>query len=172
MKALPITALVMALGTSGVASADRFGGHGGGHVAVHESFHGGGGFHGGYEHGGFRGGYEHGGFRGGYEHGGFRGGYVEHGGFRGGYERGYVGRGWGGGWGHGPVVRGGWGWGYRAPIYVDRPIIHEHYYDYRYRPELIVEDYPVRDGYVWVRGHWDWNGVEWIWTPGYYEPVY
>ena len=123
-----MAALVVAL-TGGVASADRF--HGGGHVAVHESFH-----------------------------GGVRGGFV----------------------GHGPVVRGGGyyhggyyghgGWGYGNRIYMGRPWIGAHYYDYRFRPELIVEDYPVRDGYVWVRGSWSWNGAEWIWAPGYYEPVY
>jgi hypothetical protein len=132
MKALPIAALVMTL-SGGVASADRFGGHGGGHVAVHESFH-----------GGVRG-----------------GGFV----------------------GHGPVVRGGGGfyhggyyshggWGARDRIYMGRPWIGAHYYDYRYRPELIVENYGPRDGYAWVAGSWSWNGAEWIWAPGYYEPVY
>ncbi len=49
--------------------------------------------------------------------------------------------------------------------------IGARYYDYHFRPGLIVEDYPVRDGYVWVRGSWGWNGGEWIWSPGYYEPV-
>jgi hypothetical protein len=132
MKALPIAALVLTLG-GGVASADRFGGHVGGHVSgggrvvAHESFHGGFGGHGPVVARG-----------GGYYHGGY--------------------------YGH--------GYGYRAPIYVGHPFIRDHYYNYGYRPELIVEDYPARDGYAWVRGSWGWNGAEWIWSPGYYEPVY
>jgi hypothetical protein len=58
----------------------------------------------------------------------------------------------------------------RRPIYMARPIIHQRYYDYRYRPELIVENYGVRPGYYWVNGSWQWNGYEWIWYPGHYEP--
>jgi len=23
--------------------------------------------------------------------------------------------------------------------------------------------------HVWIKGHWHWNGVEWIWNPGRYE---
>jgi WXXGXW repeat (2 copies) len=98
------------------------------------------------------------------------GGHVSvHESFHGGYH--------GGGFvGHGPIVRGGGyygrgGWGYSNRIYMGRPFIGARYYDYHFRPGLIVEDYPVRDGYVWVRGSWAWNGGEWIWSPGYYEPV-
>jgi hypothetical protein len=86
-----------------------------------------------------------------------------------------------------PSYRGNWNGGYRyerpvynrgytrysyvrRPIYVERPIIRQHYYDYRYRPSLIVENYPARDGYYWVNGQWTWSGYEWIWTPGHYEP--
>jgi hypothetical protein len=58
----------------------------------------------------------------------------------------------------------------RRPIYVARPVIRTHYYDYRYRPQVIVENYPVRAGYYWVNGQWSWNGYEWLWTPGHYEP--
>ncbi|HET9619775.1 MAG TPA: hypothetical protein VFP84_00315 [Kofleriaceae bacterium] len=69
------------------------------------------------------------------------------------------------------VVRGGYRGGYaRRPIYVGRPVIRERYYNRWHRPALIVEDYGPRPGYVWVRGHWGWNGGEWIWTPGYYNP--
>jgi hypothetical protein len=25
---------------------------------------------------------------------------------------------------------------------------------------------------VWVRGGWQWNGYEWIWYPGHFQPVY
>jgi hypothetical protein len=95
--------------------------------------------------------------------GGARGGFVGHGPARGG---GYY-----GGYGHGGYYGHG-GWGYRDRVYMGRPFIGSHYYDYRYRPELIVEDYGVRDGYAWVRGSWSWNGAEWIWAPGYYEPAY
>lgn len=66
----------------------------------------------------------------------------------------------------------GYGYGYRRPIYVSRPVIREHYYRRDYRPSLIVEDYGPRDGYYWVRGDWAWNGYEWIWQPGHYEPAW
>jgi hypothetical protein len=59
----------------------------------------------------------------------------------------------------------------RRPIYVQRPVIRTHYYDVRYRPQIIVENYPARDGYYWVAGQWNWNGYEWLWTPGHYEPI-
>jgi hypothetical protein len=119
---------------------------------------------GGYSHGG--GGYARGG--GGYAHGG--GGY-EHGG---GYVRG------GGGYARGGVsVRGGFygggyrgSWGYRQPIYMRAPVIRERYYNYYRPPGLIVENYGPMDGYVWIRGHWAWNGYEWMWQPGHYQPAY
>lgn len=58
----------------------------------------------------------------------------------------------------------------RRPIYVQRPVIRYRYYNYYQRPALIVENYPAMDGYTWVAGHWDWNGSEWLWNPGHYEP--
>ena len=73
----------------------------------------------------------------------------------------------------------------RQPIYVNngryvfhggvsrayvRPVIRERYYNVRMRPTLIVENYDPVPGYVWVRGHWQWNGYEWIWGSGYYAP--
>ena len=92
------------------------------------------------------------------------------------------GRGWNGGWNGGGrvVVRGGYDGSYRnnyyyyarRPIYVGRPVIRERYYDRYRRPSLIVENYGPRDGYYWVRGGWTWDGVEWIWQPGHYQPVY
>lgn len=145
----------------GVASADRFHGGGGrGEVrgGGHAEFHGRGEFRGGggpvvrdhrYEGGvhvtnGAR-------YNGGYREGGYRN-------YNGGYR----------------YNSGGYGYGYnnygRRPIYMARPIIHERYYDYRYRPELIVENYGARPGYYWVNGSWQWSGYEWIWQPGHYEP--
>jgi len=62
-----------------------------------------------------------------------------------------------------PVVRGA--------VYMPRPVIRERYFDFHRRPELVVEDFGFRPGFVWVRGHWDWNGAEWIWMPGYYQPI-
>lgn len=59
----------------------------------------------------------------------------------------------------------------RRPIYVRRPVIRERYFDVRVRPAVVVESYPARVGYVWVRGEWQWNGAEWIWMPGHYAPV-
>ncbi|MGE5187160.1 MAG: hypothetical protein ACM31C_34160 [Acidobacteriota bacterium] len=119
---------------------------------------------GGYSHGGGYargGGYSHGE---GYARGGvsvrptYRGGY---GGYRGSYYRGGY---------YGGDYRGSWG--YRRPIYMRAPVIREHYYNYYRQPSLIVEDYGPMDGYVWIRGHWAWSGYEWIWQPGYFQPVY
>ena len=28
---------------------------------------------------------------------------------------------------------------------------------------------PPRGGYAWVPGHWQWNGVHYVWLPGRYE---
>jgi hypothetical protein len=58
----------------------------------------------------------------------------------------------------------------RRPIYVSRPVIDVHYYDYRRRPALIAENYAPMAGYIWVAGAWSWNGYEWIWTAGHYQP--
>lgn len=73
---------------------------------------------------------------------------------------------------------------YRRPVYVNngyyqfhngrrfaytRPVIQHRYYDYRVRPQFIVENYEPMYGYNWVSGQWNWNGVEWIWVSGHYE---
>jgi hypothetical protein len=58
----------------------------------------------------------------------------------------------------------------RKPIYVQRPVIAVRYYNYYQRPALIAENYPPMTGYSWVPGRWDWNGYEWIWIAGHYEP--
>jgi hypothetical protein len=58
----------------------------------------------------------------------------------------------------------------RRPIYVSRPVIDVHYYDYRRRPAIIAENYAPMAGYIWVAGAWSWSGYEWIWTAGHYEP--
>jgi len=49
-----------------------------------------------------------------------------------------------------------------------RPVIRERYYDYRYRPRMIVESYDAMPGYVWIQGGWQWNGAEWQWFGGHY----
>jgi hypothetical protein len=78
------------------------------------------------------------------------------GGYRGGY--------YGGGGGY-------YGGGYmRRPIYVRGPVIREHYYNYYRRPVIIAESYGPRVGYIWISGQWQWNGYEWMWQPGHYEP--
>jgi hypothetical protein len=60
----------------------------------------------------------------------------------------------------------------RRPIYLnDRPVIRERYFDYRVRPQVIVENYAPMDGYTWIAGAWQWNGAEWMWTAGHYEPI-
>ena len=141
MKLLAMSALVLAL-SGGSAFAGRHGGGGGG---GHSG--GGGGHVGGAVHGG-----------GGGHIGG--GAVVRGGGFRGGV----VGRGYAGGY------RGGYGYGARRPIYVGRPFIRERYFDYRYRPRLLVENYAAMPGYFWTAGSWQWDGQEWIWTAGHYEP--
>jgi hypothetical protein len=55
-----------------------------------------------------------------------------------------------------------------------RPAINVRYTNYRVRPVVLVENYDRVPGYVWVRGHWNWNGVEWIWVSGHYavDPSY
>jgi len=58
----------------------------------------------------------------------------------------------------------------RRPIFVSRPVIRERYYNHYRRPSLIVESYGAMPGYYWVRGQWTWDGNEWIWQPGHYEP--
>jgi hypothetical protein len=58
----------------------------------------------------------------------------------------------------------------RRPIYLSRPVIRERYYDYDRRPSVIVENYNPMAGYYWVAGGWTWNGVEWIWQAGHYQP--
>jgi hypothetical protein len=161
MKKIMLSALVLAL-TSGAAMADRFhgggrGGGGGGRAAVvvrdHRGME--------VEHRGDNG--WRGNVvvqpRGGYEH--ERHERYEHGGYDAGYNRGYYNsepryyhnRG---------VVR--------SNIWLERPVIRTHYYDYEYRPRLVVEDYGAREGYIFVRGEWQWDGYEWIWQPGHYEP--
>jgi hypothetical protein len=58
----------------------------------------------------------------------------------------------------------------RRPIFVSRPVIGHRYYNYYQRPSLIIENYSAMPGYYWVRGAWTWDGYEWIWQPGHYEP--
>jgi hypothetical protein len=59
----------------------------------------------------------------------------------------------------------------RRPIYVQtRPVIRYRYTNYYQRPSVIAENYNTMPGYYWVAGKWDWNGYEWQWTPGHYEP--
>lgn len=56
----------------------------------------------------------------------------------------------------------------RRPVYVNngrfvfnggfsrtytRPIIRQRYYDYRYRPQILVENYQPVAGYRWIPGH-------------------
>lgn len=58
----------------------------------------------------------------------------------------------------------------RRPIFMPRPVVRVRYYNYYQRPTLVAENYPPMTGYYWVAGRWDWNGYEWIWAPGHYEP--
>lgn len=58
----------------------------------------------------------------------------------------------------------------RRPIYVQAPTIRYRYYDYYTRPTVLVENYAPMTGYYWVAGSWSWNGYEWMWTAGHYEP--
>jgi hypothetical protein len=58
----------------------------------------------------------------------------------------------------------------RRPIYVQRPVIRYRYTNYYARPTVLVENYAAMPGYFWVAGQWSWNGYEWLWTPGHYEP--
>ena len=148
-KLIPLTALALGL-TGGVALADRD--HGSRGASVEHR--------GNWNHGNTVVVRDHGGNRGNWNHGNTvvvrdRGGY----------------RNWNGG--NRVIVNGHYGHGYgyaRRPIYVARPIIRERYYNYYRRPALIVENYNAQPGYFWVAGAWSWNGAEWIWQPGHYQP--
>jgi hypothetical protein len=150
MKLLPLTALALGL-SSGVALADR---HGGDHrsfsdhrAAVVEQHRAPSVVR---DHREFRGGAV---VRGGEFH---RGTIVRDGGWRGNrvfvHNRPYY---------HNVV---------RRPIFVSRPIIREHFYNYYRRPALIVENFAPMPGYFWVAGHWYWSGYEWLWEPGHFQP--
>lgn len=54
-------------------------------------------------------------------------------------------------------------------FYYQRPTIQYRYTDYRYRPQLLVENYETVPGYIWIAGRWDWNGYEWVWIGGHYQ---
>jgi acetylornithine deacetylase/succinyl-diaminopimelate desuccinylase-like protein len=38
-------------------------------------------------------------------------------------------------------------------------------------PEQVEVAPPARVGYVWVRGHWQWNGGRYVWFRGHYDTV-
>lgn len=78
---------------------------------------------------------------------------------------------------------------YRRPVYVNngrytfhdgrrftyrRPVITRRYTSYAYRPQILIENYDPVPGYIWVQGHWNWNGYEWLWVSGHYaiDPSY
>lgn len=157
MKLIPLTALALGL-SSGAALADRHGGDhrssGGDHRAAvvehrapaavrdHRDWHGGGNVV----------------VRGGGDW--HRGGVVARDGWHGG-GRVIVNRGYNRPYYHNVV---------RRPIFVRRPFIGAHYYNYSRRPSLIVENFAPMSGYYWVPGQWSWDGYEWQWTPGHYQP--
>jgi hypothetical protein len=44
------------------------------------------------------------------------------------------------------------------------------YYATAAPPMAVDVGYAERPGYVWIQGHWGWNGGQWAWVPGWYEP--
>ena len=152
MKKLILAAVVVAL-SGGAAMADRHHGGGGGGWGRGGQAQGGvvvrgnGGFHGSYNAGYNRG------------YGQGRATVVVNNGYRGGYSGGYV----------EPRYYHTRGVA-RSTIWLERPVISNHYYRYDYRPNYVVEDYGPRDGYIFMRGEWQWSGYEWVWQPGHYEP--
>jgi WXXGXW repeat (2 copies) len=40
---------------------------------------------------------------------------------------------------------------------------------YEEPPAPQTETYDNRPGYVWIKGHWEWNGNQWVWAQGYWE---
>jgi hypothetical protein len=58
----------------------------------------------------------------------------------------------------------------RHRVYVRQPVLQYRYTNYYQRPTLISENYPTMPGYYWVAGQWQWNGYEWTWQAGHYEP--
>lgn len=72
----------------------------------------------------------------------------------------------------------------RRPIYVNngrftfrngrtfvyrRPVITRRYFNVNVRPRVLLENYAPVPGYIWIAGHWNWNGYEWIWISGHYQ---
>lgn len=49
-----------------------------------------------------------------------------------------------------------------------RPVIRQRYFDFRFRPQIVVESYDPVPGYIWVAGSWTWSGREWMWSSGYW----
>jgi len=58
----------------------------------------------------------------------------------------------------------------RRPIYVAAPRLRVRYYNYYQQPTVLAENYQPMTGYYWVAGQWNWDGYEWRWTAGHYEP--
>lgn len=50
----------------------------------------------------------------------------------------------------------------------NRPVFRTRYTDYRYRPQVIIQNYDPVPGYIWVQGNWNWSGYEWVWSDGYW----
>ena len=58
----------------------------------------------------------------------------------------------------------------RRPVYVQRTYPHHHYVNYYQRPSVLTENYTPMAGYIWSPGQWEWDGYQWNWIPGHYDP--
>lgn len=43
--------------------------------------------------------------------------------------------------------------------------------DYYSPPAPYVEDHHDVAGYTWIPGSWQWDGYQWAWAGGYYQPI-
>jgi hypothetical protein len=51
-----------------------------------------------------------------------------------------------------------------GPVYAPAPVVYEP------PPTVIVERTPAPGpGYVWIAGHWDWDGRGWVWHNGSWQ---
>lgn len=58
--------------------------------------------------------------------------------------------------------------GFTRPLI--RPRVNARYTSYNQRPAPVAQNYQSVAGYIWIAGQWQWNGYEWIWQDGHYEP--
>jgi hypothetical protein len=62
----------------------------------------------------------------------------------------------------------------RRPVIVERPVVQREVIEEVVAPQpppprIVEVEPPRREGYVWARGYWHWNGHEYVAMPGHWE---